>query len=392
MKITCLIDNLGSGGAQRQMVTLATLLRRRGHDVRFLTYYPHDFYVPILAAAGIEVTCVDEPRPLPRILKIRRALRGGAQDVVVSFLETPCLLAELAALPRRRWALIVSERNADPALMKSWRARVSRRLHRLADFVTTNSEANRHIIERLDPRLRGRVRTIYNAVDFDQFHPAPDDVPLAGPIRVVVAASHVLQKNFQGFADGLCRLPSAIRDRLRVDWYGNQEAHPRLFAAAADRVRADGLDRVVRLLPPTPGIADRVREADAVALLSHHEGLPNAICEGMACGKPVVLTRVSDAERLVREGENGFLCDPADPQSIADAFRKLVETPRATLAEMGQRSRLRAEELFDPGRFADRYLAIFDEARARRGGAPRRPGRRRPPRFLAPSRCRGRSP
>ena len=45
MKITCFIDNLSAGGAQRQMVMLATLLQEAGHDVTILTYYPDDFFL-----------------------------------------------------------------------------------------------------------------------------------------------------------------------------------------------------------------------------------------------------------------------------------------------------------------------------------------------------------
>ena len=45
MKIVCLIDNLSAGGAQRQMVMLAKLLKQNGHDITILTYYPHDFFL-----------------------------------------------------------------------------------------------------------------------------------------------------------------------------------------------------------------------------------------------------------------------------------------------------------------------------------------------------------
>ena len=55
MRITCVIDNLGSGGAQRQLVTLGIAFKRRGHDVRFLTYHKDDFFAPMLEAANIEI-------------------------------------------------------------------------------------------------------------------------------------------------------------------------------------------------------------------------------------------------------------------------------------------------------------------------------------------------
>ena len=44
MKILLLIDSLGSGGAQRQMVTLAALLKQRGQEVSFLLYADDGFF------------------------------------------------------------------------------------------------------------------------------------------------------------------------------------------------------------------------------------------------------------------------------------------------------------------------------------------------------------
>ena len=44
MKLLLFIDNLGSGGAQRQLIGLAVMLKQYGYEVKVCTYYPHDFY------------------------------------------------------------------------------------------------------------------------------------------------------------------------------------------------------------------------------------------------------------------------------------------------------------------------------------------------------------
>jgi len=111
MKVTCFIDSLSSGGAQRQLCTLAALLKKRGMDVSMLTYHPHDFFLPMIREAGIAYRCIEGRGPLQRLWALRRALRQGDQDVVLAFLEAPSLYAELASLPRRSWGLVVSERS-----------------------------------------------------------------------------------------------------------------------------------------------------------------------------------------------------------------------------------------------------------------------------------------
>ena len=60
MKILCLIEALGSGGAERQMVGLASLLKKDGNDVAVMTYYPKDFYKYVLDEAGIEHIYVEK--------------------------------------------------------------------------------------------------------------------------------------------------------------------------------------------------------------------------------------------------------------------------------------------------------------------------------------------
>ena len=53
-RILCLIDSLASGGAQRQMVGLAQLLKREGYGVKVLTYYDIPFYFQQLQDNGVD--------------------------------------------------------------------------------------------------------------------------------------------------------------------------------------------------------------------------------------------------------------------------------------------------------------------------------------------------
>ena len=54
MKITCLIDNLTAGGAQKQLCLLAILLKNKGFQVKIITYHPQDFFLSLIQKAKIE--------------------------------------------------------------------------------------------------------------------------------------------------------------------------------------------------------------------------------------------------------------------------------------------------------------------------------------------------
>jgi glycosyltransferase involved in cell wall biosynthesis len=377
VKIVCLIDYLGGGGAQRQLCMLAVMLKRQGMDVSMLTYHPHDFFLPMLRAEGIECRCVEADSIRRRVFALRRVLRRGKQDAVLAFLGPPSLYAELAAIPRRCWGLVVSERSAVAGSHVQRRYRWLRKFHRLADYVTTNTHTNRLMIERSVPGLRGRVVTVYNAVDLEAFSPAPAALA-AEPrcLRIAVAAKFRVLKNPLGFIQAIAiaqaRSPSLD---LRVDWYGRLPTASGAEFTRADRdahdavrqfMREHGLEDRIVFRPPVASVVDVYRRADAVALPSFFEGLPNVVCEAMACGRPVLMSNVCDAGNLVTDGDNGLLFDPTSPEDMARAIVEFAALGAAERETMGRKSREMAERMFDPATVAARYTEILCAAAARR--------------------------
>jgi glycosyltransferase involved in cell wall biosynthesis len=369
MRVTCLIDHLISGGAQRQLCTLAAFLQRRGHEVTVLTYHSNEFFLPLLREAGVGYRCVSARTKAGRVWALRRALRAGNQDVVLAYLEGPCLYAELAGLPWRRWGLVVSERNAIPA---SHRARFPWRrwLHRTANYVVTNSHTNRLMLEHAVPSLRGRVVTIYNALDLQKFSPAPESAESrTGTIRLVVAGRHTHQKNAVGLVEALAMARTGSSPiGASVDWYGYDPyenlpfSGPTPLQEATARIRALGLEPYFRIHPDSREIATIYRAADAIVLPSLFEGLPNIVCEAMGCGKPVLMSDVCDAGNLVRDGYNGYVFDPHSPASIDEVIRKFAGLSNDQRMDMGRNGRALAEEMFDSERVLTKTMQVLEAA------------------------------
>lgn len=366
MKLLILVGTLAAGGAERQACTLAIEMKRRGVDTAVMTYAPGDFYRPLLERNGISHQFLPTSARvgyLGRILPVRKALRRNRQDVVLAMDSRPSFYAEIAGCPWRRWGLVVSERTAIPAELQKWTPLLL--LHRAADYITTNSHAARLLIGRRCPSLASRTVTVYNALDLDHFSPGPVANQAKRPLQLLSFARYDPQKN-------LLRLIEAIRILrhrphpvdVELDWYGRMTV-PAVYSEAQASIVQNGLEEYVHLRGTAEDVVCKYRAADAVILPSTIEGLPNVICEGMACGRPILASAVSDAGNLVHEGENGFLFDPYSPAAIAAAIERFAALSCSERRDMGRRSRDLAERLFATERVGDCYQRIIEAAATR---------------------------
>ncbi len=105
---------------------------------------------------------------------------------------------------------------------------------------------------------------------------------------------------------------------------------------------------------------DRLYARAAVVVLpSYREGLPLAVIEAMAHGRPVVATTVGGIPELVVDGETGLLVPPGDPQALRSALERLLADP-ALRRRMGQAGRERIIELCSIEHVAKATRAAYD--------------------------------
>lgn len=370
VRVTLVIDDLGPGGAQRQLAQLAAGLRRRGHEVVVLTYRRGDFFAGALAEAGVPMVRAPSRNRLHLAFAMRAAIRRSAPDAVLAFLPGPSALAELAGLPRRRFAVAASELVLDTS---GWSPRRALRyaLHRLADAVVSNSHAQRERMLELAPVLAGRASVIVNGTDTERFAPGdPPDGSAPGRLRLLVPARIRPQKNPLGLLQALDLLRREQPELdITVDWYGEAttgESVRNARRAAWRRALEEEIARRelgdrFRLREPVEDVVPLYHAADALCLPSFAEGVANAICEAMACGLPVLASRVSDTPRLVDDGRTGFLFDPRSSAEMAEAIARLAAMPPAERRAMG----LAGRAVIESGYSLDACLDAWDALIAR---------------------------
>lgn len=90
------------------------------------------------------------------------------------------------------------------------------------------------------------------------------------------------------------------------------------------------------------GVAEALRNADALVLPSFAEGVPVVLMEAMASARPVIATRVAGVSELVEDGASGFLVPPGNERALADAILALADADIAAMGEAG-RAKVKAE-------------------------------------------------
>ena len=130
----------------------------------------------------------------------------------------------------------------------------------------------------------------------------------------------------------------------------------RLLQQASD----SGLNGSVCLHPPAIG-ADKLEclgEADLFVYPSHSEGMPLAVMEAMACGLPVVASRVGGLPDLVQDGINGLLVEPGRPDQLAEAVTKLAVDSELRYAMQVNSYRIAAQR-FDIESYVAQLVEIY---------------------------------
>lgn len=364
MKILCVIDSLGPGGAQRQLVELSLGFKERGHQVSFLTYHPQEFYRDLLESNGIGNVCIQESNYLKRLLKMRTYIRRGNFDSIISFLQASNFICEIAGFPFKNWNLIVGERSANPNIFKSLKLISYRWFHLFADYVVANSTENLKMVHKLNPFLtKQKCRVIYNMVSpslfliENKYSRTENDV-----LHIIVGASHRYLKNSVGMVNAFLALSPAQRKKIKISWYGESITSPFVdnsFTETLEIIKNSHLEDKIGFYPATQNFIEHLAQADIVALFSFYEGLPNVICEAMALGKPVLVSRVSDLPVLLKHNLQQTF-NPIYISQIKESIEYYLNLEKNDFLKIGEQNRGIAKEKFCRETIINQYLELME--------------------------------
>lgn len=192
-----------------------------------------------------------------------------------------------------------------------------------------------------------------SGVDLARFRPG-DGVRAAGPFRFLLVGRLLWDKGVAEYVEA-ARLVSRSHPEVRFQILGpagvnNRTAVPSSFL---ERWRAE---TAIEYLGESDDVRMAMEQADCIVLPSYREGLPRALLEGSAMGKPLIATDVPGCRDVVVDGETGYLCEVRSANSLAAAMLKMLELPAAERLAMGRRGRRKVEQEFCESLVIAKYL------------------------------------
>ena len=368
IKILYIITSSGIGGAEKILYYTATGLDYNKYDVSVCSLKNKGEIARALEKQGIEVCCLHMGgresflgclssiialiRLFPYLVRIR-------PTIVHSFLFRANILARIAGYLTGIPIIISSVRVMGGE--KKYFHYVEMITSFMVDhYVTVSESVKRYIIDKSKISAE-KISVIYNGVNiksqdnsYEQNPKMPFKIEDKDRILMTVGRLHK-QK-------GHCYLIQAVskvrkefpKVKLLVIGEGEEENNLKKLVKSLDlmnEVIFAGLSSdMERILPM----------AELFILPSLWEGLPNALLEAMAAGKPVVATKVGGIPEIVVHGETGVLIPPRDTDALAIAIIDLLQN-RLKAKDMGEAGRIRAGKRFSIYKMIEKTENLYQE-------------------------------
>ncbi|MBN1537856.1 MAG: glycosyltransferase [Anaerolineales bacterium] len=224
-----------------------------------------------------------------------------------------------------------------------WAKRLEEWAYRQYDRIIAISESAAQSLLAWQPWLKQRISIIPNGIDLSEFEIPEEkanqkrvELGVENATKVILYAGRLVKEKG---ADVLLQTAALLDgSNWRVFLAGDGAEMTNLNNLCQQL----GLDGKVIFLGKRSDIPELMAASDVVVLPSRWEGLPLTLLEAMAAKKPVVACQVGGVAEVLRDGKEGFLVPPENPEAMAEAISKILLDPDLAQS-MAETGRQRAE-------------------------------------------------
>jgi glycosyltransferase involved in cell wall biosynthesis len=356
-RILVLIKGLGIGGAERLIVESSRFWNRSAFEYHVVYMLPwKDQLVPQLRSAEVDVSCMDWRRPpgLVAINRLRRLYVSWRPQIVHSHLPAAAVVGRLALHGTNH---VYTEHN----IVDSYR-QPTRWLNRLTYNRNTAVVAVSSAVADSISRYPGPTPTVIPngvsvVVSDEEAASARAEVGIAPQEPLLVHVGNI--RPHKGHSN-LIAATEILLDRVpgaTVVSIGG-EKRPGDLERVRTEAKARGLGERLRFLGRREDARSFLATADVVVNPADVEGLPVALLEAMALGRPVVATSVGGVPSVVLHERTGLLVPPRDPEALAAGMAHAITSPHSM--EWGNQAARLIQREYGLGRMVEAYENLYD--------------------------------
>ena len=340
------------GGGEKWLITAATGLRDRGHEV-IVGGRPGSRLLRNARLNGLETLSLNILSDLSiyHVFRIAFFLKTNKIDVLITKGRDLAIAGTAAKIGGNPLVLVRHGLPLRSSLKKH------KFLHKkLAHGIITNTKTIKDLYESNGWTSNDFVRVIYNGTH------AGNDIPsveysqrFPGKKVILTVGRLARQKGYFHLIDAVAKLKEG-RDDFVFVVLGEGRLRKKLVAYA-DKKDVSGL---IHFEGFVENVVPYIKGCDLFVLPSLYEGMPNATMEAMAHGKPVVMTNVNGAAELIPDEGKGLLIPPGDPDAIVKSVVRLL-SDRKLSDEMGERAKKHIEKNFTVNSMIENIESYIEE-------------------------------
>lgn len=350
-KILFITSSLSKGGAETQLIKLATFLKTRDNDILIVSLLPKSDLDIQIPEPGIKVVYLKTWRwnLLLNLRQLHRSIKDFNPEVVIAFMFIAIIVARLLKL-LFDFTLVSSIRAAE--IPRKWYIPF-KFTSALDDVVVYNADSSKLSFENQGLVKKEGV-VINNAIsiptssghDFLEFENKP---------FVWVCVAHFrIEKDYLTLFKALGLLKNK---NFRINIIGHLFDQQWPFKVVEQLKIQDK----VNLMGFKSNATDYLQESDAFVVSSFTESMPNAILEAMANEKPIVATAVGGVTDLINASKSGFCYKLGDEYELASRMSDVMNMSDRQRTLLGQNGRKYVESNFSEAIVMEKWMHVIDQ-------------------------------
>ena len=362
LNVIHLVEELTIGGLEKILTTIVLNLDKKKYNISVWCLREGGFFADKLVKEGIDVKIlhISTSRNPLSIYKLYRLLKCHKFDIIHTHAYSAGTIgrisAFLAGVP-----VIISHNHSVYDYYGKFYNLVEWFLSLITDRVICISEVVNGFANKTQRINSKKLITIHNGIDdvCDLTEKSSSDLKkeLGIPINhpVICTISHMEEHKGLKYLLEAASLLLQSKNDVSFLLVGEGVLKKELKILCADLK----IEKNVIFAGEQSDISEILSLSDIFVLPSLREGLPLTILEAMACGKPVIATNVGGIPEIVKDGENGILVYPKDPETLYMAMNELLGD-REKREKMGRIGKRVCDESFRTKTMVEKVEDLYD--------------------------------